>query len=65
MHPPTDEKSQLYEIRLVESANGSLVFAAAKASEREALELARRLLERHPEHDCAEVWRGMTLFMRV
>ena len=65
MRPPATLSAELYEIRLVASPTRSLVFATALASEQQALEFARRLLERHPEHFFAEVWRGMNLLRRV
>jgi hypothetical protein len=65
VRPPTNLSAELYEIRLVESPARSLIFATGRTTEQEALDFARRLLERHPEHSFAEVWHGMKLLRRV
>jgi hypothetical protein len=58
-------RAEKYEFRLCSSPNKHLLFAGAFASEDQALEHARRLLNRHKEMDYAEVWRGMKLVRQV
>ena len=56
----------VFEIRLRESRPAaSLLFVTTRKTSDEAVEQARRLLERHPEFQIAEVWNGMKLLREV
>jgi hypothetical protein len=55
-----------FEIRLRETGPAlALLFVAARESDTEAVEYARRLLARHPEYDIAEIWNGMKLIRQI
>jgi len=55
-----------FEIRLKEERPAaSLLFVTARSSDVEAVEQARRLLERHPEYDTAEIWNGMKMIRQI
>jgi hypothetical protein len=57
---------EIFEIRLREARpSSSLLFVTMRKNSDEAVEHARRLLERHPEFDAAEVWYGMKLVREV
>jgi hypothetical protein len=55
-----------FEIRLKEDRpKASLLFVTARSSAAEAVEQARRLLERHPEYESAEIWNGMKMVRQI
>lgn len=55
-----------FEIRLRDTQPASsLLFVALRETDAEAVEQARRLLERHPEYPVAEIWRGMKLLRQI
>ena len=55
-----------FEIRLRDNRPAaSLLFVTLRETHAEAEEQARRLLERHPEFEIAEIWSGMTLLRQV
>jgi hypothetical protein len=55
-----------FEIRLKEDRpKSSLLFVTARSSDAEAVEQARRLLERHPEYETAEIWNGMKMVRQI
>jgi hypothetical protein len=55
-----------FEIRLREDRpSQSLLFVTARETDGEAVEHARRLLERHPEYRMAEIWSGMKLVRQI
>src|SRR3954462_2435505 len=55
-----------FEIRLKEDRpKSSLLFVTARSSDAEAVEQARRLLERHPEYETAEIWNGMKMIRQI
>jgi len=56
----------VFEIRLREfRPSASLLFVTTRKSSDEAIEQARRLLERYPEFLFAEVWNGMVLVQEI
>ena len=55
----------LYEFKLSSPRQEPLLFAAAFATDDQAVEHARRLLKRHPEMTGCEIWRGMQLLRQV
>ena len=62
----TYENTKLYEIRLLGPAcKGPILFNTAVATDEEAADYARRVLQRHPERSRAEVWCGMKLVRQV
>ena len=55
-----------FEIRLRDiRPTPSLLFVATRATDLEAVEHARLLLERHPEYCVAEIWQGMKLLRQI
>jgi hypothetical protein len=55
-----------FEIRLRDACPAhSLLFVASRNTDAEAVEHARRLLERHPEYPIAEIWQGMKLLRQI
>ena len=57
---------QKFEIRLVEQRpHSSLLFVTSRENDSEAVQYARLLLERHPEFDVAEVWKGMKMVRQI
>jgi len=50
---------KMFEIRLVSSSSPQLIFTTARPSAADAENYARRLLDRHTEFECAEIWCGM------
>ena len=61
---PSEPTTRLYEIRLLGPA-GPILFNTTAASDEEAADYARRVLQRHPDRDRAEVWHGMKLVRQV
>ena len=61
-----DPGTALYEIRLLSpSCKGPIILGTVVATDHQAVEYARRALQRHPERDRAEVWHGMKLVRQV
>lgn len=60
-----DGRTKLYEFKLSSPRQEPLLFAAAFATDDQAVEHARRLLKRHPEMTGCEIWRGMQLLRQV
>lgn len=57
---------ETFEIRLVDGRPHKwLLFATASESDTEAVQQARRLLERHPEFYSAEIWKGMKMVRQI
>jgi hypothetical protein len=57
---------ETFEIRLVDGRPHKwLLFAAATENDLEAVQFARRLLERHPEFYAAEIWKGMKMVRQI
>jgi len=57
---------ETFEIRLVDGRPHKwLLFATASETDSEAVQYARRLLERHPEFNVAEIWKGMKLVRQI
>lgn len=66
MPDPRSRPMHVFEIRLREfQPSASLLFVTTRKSSAEAIEQARRLLERHPEFLFAEVWNGMELVQEI
>ena len=64
--PCSPQTMQTFEIRLREARpTVSLLFVTSRETDAEAVEQARKLLERHPEFDVAEIWRGMKLLRQI
>jgi len=60
-----DGQTKLYDFKLSSPRHEPLLFAAAFATDDQAVEHARRLLKRHPEMAVSEIWRGMQLLRQV
>lgn len=58
-------QTKLYEFKLSSPRHEPLLFAAAFATDDQAVEHARRLLKRHSEMAGCEIWRGMHLLRQV
>ena len=57
---------ETFEIRLVDGRPHKwLLFATATENASDAVQFARRLLERHPEFHVAEIWKGMKLVRQI
>jgi len=57
---------ETFEIRLVDGRPHKwLLFATAGENDSEAIQYARRLLERHPEFHTAEIWKGMKMVRQI
>ena len=55
-----------FEIRLVDQQpRASLLFVSSHESDVEAVQHARRLLDRHPEFYVAEIWKGMKMVRQI
>jgi hypothetical protein len=66
MYAPRVGAVVVFEIRLREfRPSCSLLFVTSRKTSDEAVEYARRLLERHPEFHIAEVWNGMQLVREI
>jgi hypothetical protein len=57
---------ETFEIRLVDGRPHTwLLFAMPSETDLEAVQYARRLLERHPEFHTAEIWKGMKMVRQI
>jgi len=57
---------ETFEIRLVDGQPRNwLLFATVSETDTEAVQHARRLLERHPEFYGAEIWKGMKMVRQI
>jgi hypothetical protein len=57
--------NQEYEVRLLGAPGSQLIFVTSKSCDDEAVEHARKLMDRHPSYMRAEVWQGMKIVRRV
>jgi hypothetical protein len=55
-----------FEIRLRHARpQDALLFVTTRETDSDATRLARELLDRHPEYNIAEIWRGMQMLRQV